>query len=52
MRVKVVVYSFLREKLRWKEKIIEVERDKVTVGDIINLIPDLKEVIRGNIDKF
>lgn len=52
MKVKVVVYSFLKEKLGWKEKTIEIDRDKTTVGDIISLIPDLKKVICENVDEF
>ena len=53
MRVKVLLYSFLREKLGWKEKILELKGEKATINDVLRNLPDLKEVIMHNgIDNF
>ncbi len=53
MKVKVVLFSFLREKLGWKEKIVEVEGEKATLEAILDKLPDLKEaILSSDIDSF
>ena len=49
MKVKIYVFAFLRDKLGWKEKVIELPGDEAALYDIITKIPELsKYVLKGN----
>ncbi len=50
MRIKVRVYAFLRKKLGWDEKVIELDDDDARLGDVISSIPMLNEVITSDDD--
>jgi len=49
MKVKICVFSFLRDKLGWKEKIMELPKNEATLHEILSNLPDLKKyVLRDN----
>ena len=45
MRVVVRVYASLRERLKWKEKVIELPKEKASLAEVLSKIPILKELI-------
>ncbi len=45
MRVRIKIFSLLREKLGWSEKNIELDTDKATLADVLRLIPELFTVV-------
>jgi len=47
VRVKVEVFGTLRDKLGWKERILDLrpESDGVTLAEVLNALPDLKQYV-------
>lgn len=46
MRIKVLVFASLREKLGWKEKILEINKEgEVSLSEVLERIPILKDLI-------
>jgi len=45
MKVKVSIFSFLREKLGWREKIVELDCNRATLREVLHRFPDLKEIV-------
>ncbi len=45
MRVRVSVYSMLREKLGWKHVDIEIEGDRATLREVLDRVPRLRELV-------
>lgn len=48
MRVGVLIFSSLREKLKWREKIVELDSDEAKIIEVIALVPELAEQIIEN----
>ncbi|ABN69772.1 MoaD family protein [Staphylothermus marinus F1] len=44
VKVKIKVYMTLPETLGWKEKIIELPRDKSTFRDLLDKLEDIKKI--------
>lgn len=53
MKVKVNVYAFLRSRTGWGSREVELKGDYAKLVDILEAIPELKDVIMvgGDIDK-
>ena len=51
MRVIVKVFSLLREKLGWSEKIVELNRDHATLADVLTYIPELAAIVFDNVER-
>ena len=45
MKVKVCIYSMLREKLGWKARDVELEGDRAKLRDVLDRVPELKKLI-------
>jgi len=45
MMVTVTVYMMLRKKLGWNSKTIKVEGEKATLKEVLERIPELKQLI-------
>ena len=52
MKIKIVVYMLLREKLGWREKTIEIPKSKVTLREVLDKVPDLRDAIGSAIHDY
>ena len=51
MKVKIYVFSFLRDKLGWRQKVIELPQNEATLYEVLSNLPGLKKyVLRDNDD--
>lgn len=50
MRIKILVFASLREKLGWKEKVLEIDKEEVSLSEVLEKIPILKDLMRGSND--
>ena len=50
IRVKVEVFGTLRDKLGWREKVLDLPLDNATLADVLNALPDLKQYVVRNSD--
>ncbi len=48
MKVKISVYATLREKLQWKTKEVNLNKNRVDLLDVFNELPDLKKYVIEN----
>lgn len=49
MRVKVQVFAQLREKLKWGEKWVELNKNNASLRDVLSSLPELaKWVVEGD----
>jgi len=48
MKVKISVYATLREKLQWKTKELNLNKNSADLFDVFNELPDLKKHIIKN----
>lgn len=46
IRVRVVAYLNLPEKLGWREKVVELEGEDPTYEDLLNALPELRAASR------
>ncbi len=45
IRVRVEVFGTLRDKLGWREKVLELPLDNATLADVLSALPDLKQYV-------
>jgi molybdopterin synthase sulfur carrier subunit len=50
MRVTIHVYAFLKEKTGWESRVVELERECVKLMDILESVPELRNVILAGDD--
>lgn len=48
MKVKISVYATLREKLQWKTKEVNLNKNRADLLDVLNELPDLKKYVVEN----
>jgi len=53
IKVKVSIFSFLREKLGWREKTVKLDCNRATLREVLYRFPDLKEIVmHGKLEGF
>jgi len=46
VKVKISVYTYLREKLGWREKVVEIPgKDQATLEEVLKQVPELYELV-------
>lgn len=45
IRVRVEVFGTLRDKLRWRERVLELPLGNATLADVLEALPDLKQYV-------
>ncbi|MEM1645458.1 MAG: MoaD/ThiS family protein [Ignisphaera sp.] len=52
MQIFINVYMDLAKKLGWRRKELVIDKDRISLRDLISLISDLNNLVIENIDEF
>ncbi|MEM3980704.1 MAG: MoaD/ThiS family protein [Ignisphaera sp.] len=52
MQILINVYMDLAKKLGWRRKELVIDKDRISLRDLISLISDLNNLVIENIDEF
>jgi len=52
MRIRINLYMDLAEKLKWSHKELYLEKEKITLRELLNILRELREIVISNPDRF